>query len=106
MIGDGNKCQGNVTCSYAYQIVSSVPGVEFGSRIYVGVDAAEHFLDALQEDLNRYIMPLIEKDVDMIWDSEARERFLFATLCHICKKEPEARRAFGPSSHYRIRKRS
>ena len=32
-------------------------------------------------------MPLIEKDVDAIWDGEARERFLFATHCHICKKE-------------------
>ena len=34
-----------------------------------------------------YIMPLIEKDVDMVWDGEARERFLFATYCHVCKKE-------------------
>ena len=45
--GDGNNYQEHVTCSYMYQIVSSIPGVEFGSRIYVGVDAAEHFLDAL-----------------------------------------------------------
>ena len=37
-----------------------------------GVGAAGHFLDALQEDLNRYIMPLIEKNVDMIWDDEAK----------------------------------
>ena len=27
------------------------------------VGAADHFLITLQEDLNRYIMPLIEKDV-------------------------------------------
>ena len=46
-----------------------------------------YFLDALQEDLNRYIMTLIEKDVDMIWDGEARERFLLAAHCHICKEE-------------------
>ena len=32
-------------------------------------------------------MPLIEKDVNMIWDGEAKERFLFATHCHVCKKE-------------------
>ena len=85
--GDGNKYQEHVTCSYAYQIVSSIPGVEFGSRICVGVDAVEHFLDDLQEDLNMYIRLLIEKDVDMKWDGEAREIFLFATHCYICKKE-------------------
>ena len=59
----------------AYQIVSSIPGIEFGPRLHVGVDDADHFLDALQEDLNRYIMPPIEKDVDMIWDNEDKEKF-------------------------------
>ena len=48
------KCQDHIACSYAYQIVSSIPGIEFGQRLNVGVDAAGHFLDALQEDLNRY----------------------------------------------------
>ena len=37
--GDGNKCQGHITCSYTYQIVSSIPGIEFGQRLHVGVDA-------------------------------------------------------------------
>ena len=46
--------------------VKNIPGIEFGPRLHIGVGAADHFLDALQEDLNRYIMPLIEKDVDMI----------------------------------------
>ena len=32
-------------------------------------------------------MPLIEKDVDMIWDAEAKERFQSATHCHIREKE-------------------
>ena len=32
-------------------------------------------------------MPLIEIDVDMTWNGEARERFLFATHRYICKKE-------------------
>ena len=44
------KCQELIAYSYAYQIVSSIPGIEFGLRLYVGVDAAGHFLDALQED--------------------------------------------------------
>ena len=31
-------------------------------------------------------MPLIEKDVDMIWDGEAKDKFESATHCHVCKK--------------------
>ena len=50
---DGNKCQEHIACTYAYQIVSSVPGIEFEPRLYVGVDAADHFLNTLQEDLNK-----------------------------------------------------
>ena len=73
---DGNKCQEHIACSYAYQIVSSVPGVEFEPRLPVGVGAAYHFLDTLQEDLNTYIMPLIEKD-----------KFESATHWHKCKKK-------------------
>ena len=56
--GDWSKCRPN-----AYQIVSSVPGIEFEPRLYVGVDTADHFLNTLQEELNKYIIPLIEKDV-------------------------------------------
>ena len=54
--GDGNKCQEHIACSYTYQIVSSIPEIEFGLRLHVGLDDAAHFLDVLQEDLNRYIM--------------------------------------------------
>ena len=43
------KCQEHIAFSYAYQIVSSIPGIEFGQRLYVGVDATGHFLDALQD---------------------------------------------------------
>ena len=74
-MSDGNKYQEHIACSYVSQTVSNVPGIEFDSRIYVGVvDTTDHFLDTLQEDLNRYIMLLIEKYVDMIWNVEARER--------------------------------
>ena len=31
--GDGNKYQEHIACSYAYQIVSSVPGIEFEPRL-------------------------------------------------------------------------
>ena len=46
-----------------------------------------HLLDSFQDDLNKLIIPIIEKDVDMIWDDEAKERFQSATHCHICEKE-------------------
>ena len=73
--GDGNKYQEHIACSYDNQIVSSVPGIEFEPRLHVGVGAADHFLDTLQEDLNKYIMSHIEKDVDMIWNDEAKRKF-------------------------------
>ena len=85
--GDGNKYQKHIACSNAYQIVRSVPGIEFEPRLHVGVGAADYFLDTLQEDLNKYIMPLIGKDIDMIWNDEVKEKFESATHCHVCKKE-------------------
>ena len=54
--------------------------------MHVGVGAVGDFLDTLQEDLNRYIMPLVEKDVNMIWSDEAKEKFKSAAHCHVCKK--------------------
>ena len=80
------KYQEHVACSYAYLIVSRVPGVEFEPRMYVGEDAAEHFLTSLQRDLNDYIMPTIENDVEMIWDEEAKRCYDEATDCFICSK--------------------
>ena len=85
--GDGNKCQEHIACSYAYQIDSSVPRVEFEPRLHVGVGAVDHFLNTLQEDFNKYLMPLI--GVDMIWNDEAKEKFESATHCHVCKKQLE-----------------
>ena len=31
-------------------------------------------------------MPLIEKDVDMTWNDEAKEKFTSAAHCHVCKQ--------------------
>ena len=73
-------------CSYSYLITSRVPGVEFEPRLYVGTDATEHFLSSLQNDLYTHIMPLIKRDVDIIWDQDARQRYDNATDCYICKK--------------------
>ena len=34
-------------------------------------------------------MPLIEKDVDMIWNDETKEKIKSATHCHVCKNHLE-----------------
>ena len=65
----------HIACSYSYLITSRVPGIEFQPRLYVGLDAAEHFLTSLQTDLNTHIIPIIERDVDMIWDQDAQQKF-------------------------------
>ena len=80
------KYNEHIACSYAYKIVSRVPGVEFETRLHVGTDAAEHFLTSMQRDLNAHIMPLIERDVEMIYDDEAERSFAEATDCFICCK--------------------
>ena len=61
--------------------------MEFEPRLHVGVGTPDHFLETLQEDISKYIMPLIGKDVDMIWNDEAKEKCESATPCHVCKKE-------------------
>ena len=53
----------------------------------MGLGAAEHFLDSLQHDRDTYIIPFIEKDVKMIWDEAAEEKFNAATHCYICEKK-------------------
>ena len=80
---NSNKYQEHVACSYAYKIISIVPGVEFEMRRYIGSNAAEHFLESLKHDLYTHIIPLIEKDVEMIFENNAQEQFLAATHCHI-----------------------
>ena len=80
------KSNEHLACSYAYLITSRIPGIQFEPRLYFGLDAANHFLTTLQNDLNEYIMPLIERDVDMIRDEDARQGFDDATDCYICTK--------------------
>ena len=60
------KTEEHLPCSYSYLIVSRVPNLEFEKRIYVGLDAAEHFLASLQDDLKTNNMPVIERDIEMI----------------------------------------
>ena len=87
------KYQQHHVCSYMYYIVGSVPGVPtFEPRLYVGEDAADHLLTSLARDVKRFILPIIERDaVEMIYDDAAREKFLSATHCHICREPLGAR---------------
>ena len=80
------KYQQHTACSYMYQIVSDVPGVTFEPRLYVGSDAAYNFLDSLQRDLDEQIMPVIDNEVEMVFDGAARQKYEAATHCHICEK--------------------
>ena len=82
-----NKIQEHHACSYAYHIVSNIPGVEFEPRLYVGLDAAEHLLESLQNDFTKHIKPWIENEVEMLWDEDAQEKFESATHCHMCEEE-------------------
>ena len=58
-------------------------------------DMKEHHVDLLLiaiDDTNYYcyikfIMPLIEIDVYMIWDDGDKDKFESATHCHVCRKE-------------------
>ena len=86
-LNDEKRYQEHMACPYAYQTVSNVPGIKFEPRLYLEEDAVEHFLDSLQDDLNMYIIPRIEQDVNMIWNDEAKEKFESTTHCHICEKE-------------------
>ena len=67
--------------------MSSIPGVEFEPRMYVGVDAGTNLLDSLQNDLDTHIKPWIEGNVEMIWDEDTQKTFDTATHCHICEEK-------------------
>ena len=76
----------HIACSYAYLITSTLPDINFEPRLYVGLDSAEHFLNSLTDDFKRYIKPIIERNVDMIWNDDAQQLFDQAVVCHICNK--------------------
>ena len=80
------KYEEHVACSYMYYIVSRVSGVQFEPRIYMGTDAADHFLKTLRKDLYEKVMPVIEREEPMIFDEKAKREFETATDCCICKK--------------------
>ena len=72
--------------SYCYIIHSSIPSEKFPPKTYTGPNAAEHFLDAVNEDLETIIQPNIEVINKMIWNEEAKNTFEKAKQCWICEK--------------------
>lgn len=83
------KYQEHQACSFAYTIVSRVPGIEFEPKLYLGEDAPERLLTELQKDYREKIKPYIDEDKDMIFGDEERAKFDAATDCHICNKPLE-----------------
>ena len=43
-MNEKNKIQEHRACSYAYHIVSNIPGVEFEPRMHVVLNGADHML--------------------------------------------------------------
>ena len=80
------KYQEHNACSFSYLLVSRVPGLEFKPKLYFGDDSPEKLLTELQKDYDEKIRPLIEADIEMIFDDEAKSRFDAATQCYICSK--------------------
>jgi hypothetical protein len=86
-LANTTRIQQHDACSYGYKIVSRVEGVDFPDmRHFTGPDAASHFLETLSRDLYTNIMPLIENDVDMVFDDDAQLIHFTSTECYICKK--------------------
>ena len=54
---------------------------------YVGEDAAEHFLDYVQQVANGIYEKYIEEAKPMIFTKDDEEKFEMASSCHICKKD-------------------
>ena len=78
------KYQEHVACSWAYHIVSRVPGIKFKPRLYVGKDAPNKFLKELRKDYYEQFKPRIDDDKEMIFDEEAQIKFAAATKCEMC----------------------
>ena len=83
------RYQEHDACSFSYYIVSRVPGVSFEPKTYIGKNAAETFLNELKNDFDTKIKPHVDRDVDMIFDDEARAAFDASTECHICSQPLE-----------------
>ena len=90
------KYQSHEPASYFTKFVSIDPEFDLPvdenfkfpqTETYVGEDAAENFLDYVQNVASRIHKKYIEKPRSMIYTNEDDERFKEATKCHICDKD-------------------
>ena len=89
------KYQSHEVASYFTKFTSIDPhlelpkhdGFEFPQKeTYVGEDAAEHFLDYVQNVAAKIHKKYIEKPKPMVYNMEIDKKFKAATACHICEE--------------------
>ena len=71
-----------IPCSYCYVVVRS-DGVAKDPVLYRGENAAEHFLESLQTEMNE-IREFLQKPADMRMTEKDHSTFDNAVDCHIC----------------------
>ena len=81
---EGNTIESHKVCSFAYKIVSDLPGLTFAPRLYIGVNAGLRFLDNLTSDYYDYIYPIIQKEYPIDWTTAAQRNFFSSTHCGLC----------------------
>ena len=82
------KYQEHRLASFAYKILSDVQDYEHNMVFYSGEDAAEMFLNRLQQDVKEIFDNYIKEPMQMneLTDKE-KSAFESVILCHICGKE-------------------
>ena len=84
-VGQGKKIQKHEACSYSY-VKFRYDGMSEERKIYVGKDAAKHFVLAIIQEMfkirDEYKKPVPMKELT----SEENERHNNATKCWICEK--------------------
>jgi len=76
----------HIACSYGYQIVSEFPEHNKPYKMYRGENAVKLFLDDLLNE-EKWIMPIVNRNYDMIMTDEDNETYKNSTKCHICTKD-------------------
>ena len=79
--------QQHVPVSYCYKIVSIDPDFKHELKLYKGEDAAEHFLDSLQEETWKIYKKYIVKKKPLLLTDEEEIQFQEDTRCHICQQD-------------------
>ena len=78
--------QSHIPCGFAYKVVSVNPDYTKETVVYRGENAADKFLDALQDEYNT--ITKIKAEVKPMTDLD-EDKFRSAKMCHICRKPLE-----------------